>query len=155
MRQHRSKCPINIAVEVLGDSWTMIVLRDLVLAGRRHFSELLHGCPEGIASNILASRLKRLVDAGLLTRESSARGAKARYSLTEAGIRTVPVLVALGTWGLDTADCDPEVGWRSEALRLGGPEFAERLMAELRELHLHDGDPAQAPDSAIRALQQR
>ena len=63
----RSGCPINAAVEVLGDPWAMLVLRDIMFGNRRHFRELIAGSEEGIATNILASRLKQLVVAGLLT----------------------------------------------------------------------------------------
>ena len=97
----RSGCAINVAVEVLGDNWSLIVLRDIIFGGRRHFRELLTLNDEGIASNILASRLKKLVDEGLLTKAEAVRGQRAEYSLTEAGVETLPVMVALGTWGFD------------------------------------------------------
>jgi DNA-binding HxlR family transcriptional regulator len=64
----RSGCPINAAVEAFGDSWSLLVLRDVMFGNRRYFRELLAGSEEGIASNILAGRLKWLVNAGLLTR---------------------------------------------------------------------------------------
>ena len=67
---------------MLGDPWAVLVLRDVMFGNRRHFRELLAGCEEGIASNILASRLKRLVAAGLLTRDDARRGQRATYSLT-------------------------------------------------------------------------
>src|SRR5690625_6461654 len=70
----RSGCAINVAVEVLGDNWSLIVLRDIIFGGRRHFRELLTLNDEGIASNILASRLKKLVDEGLLTKAEAVRG---------------------------------------------------------------------------------
>jgi Predicted transcriptional regulators len=60
----RSGCPINAAVEALGDQWSFLVLRDLIFGDRRYLRELLAGSIEGIASNILAVRLKRLVAAG-------------------------------------------------------------------------------------------
>ena len=62
----RSGCPINAAVEALGDPWSLIVLRDVMFGDRRYFRELLAGSEEGIASNVLSSRLKSLVAAGLL-----------------------------------------------------------------------------------------
>ncbi|WP_245700956.1 winged helix-turn-helix transcriptional regulator [Sanguibacter gelidistatuariae] len=83
-------------MEVLGDAWTLIVLRDIIFGARRHFRELLTSNDEGIASDILASRLRNLVEEGLLTRDGATRGQRATYSLTEAGIQTVPVMVALG-----------------------------------------------------------
>jgi DNA-binding HxlR family transcriptional regulator len=87
----RSGCPINAAVEAFGDSWSLLVLRDVMFGNRRYFRELLAGSEEGIASNILAGRLKRLVSAGLLTREDAGPGRRAAYSLTEASIQLVPV----------------------------------------------------------------
>lgn len=91
--------PISAAVDVLGDRWTLLVLRDIALSDRRHFRALLTGSAEGIASNILADRLKRLLDAGLLARGGTVvRGQRARFHLTEAGIQTVPILLALGRW---------------------------------------------------------
>ncbi len=74
-----------------------------MFGNRRHFRELLAGSEEGIASNILADRLKRLVSAGLLTREDVGPGRRAAYSLTEASIQLVPVFAELGEWGLPTA----------------------------------------------------
>jgi DNA-binding HxlR family transcriptional regulator len=77
-RPPRSGCAINAAIEVLGDPWSMLVLRDMVFGNKRHFRELLQGSDEGIASNILSSRLKRLVAAGLLTREERHLGSGRR-----------------------------------------------------------------------------
>jgi len=132
----RSGCPINAAVEVLGDSWTMLVLRDVMFGNRRHFRELLVGSEEGIASNILSSRLKQLTAAGLLTREDAQRGQRVMYSLTEAGIQTLPIMVALGNWGLAYRDGSQRLRVRAELLRDGGPELMAAMMDELRELHL-------------------
>ncbi|MGX5697239.1 winged helix-turn-helix transcriptional regulator [Agromyces soli] len=140
----RSGCPINAAVEVLGDPWAMLILRDMVFGHRRHFRELLGGSIEGIASNILSDRLKRLVAAGLLSQEEPVRGRRAAYSLTEAGIDAVPVMVALGTWGLAHSHGDPALRVRAEVLRDGGPDLVARFMEELREEHL--GVPLAEPD---------
>ena len=132
----RSGCPINAAVEVLGDRWSLLVLRDVIFADRRYFRALLTGSSEGIATNILADRLVRLVEAGILTRGTAARGQRARYSLTEAGIRTVPILCALGDWALDWRPGSAELRGRHELLREGGPAFVEEVMDELRVHHL-------------------
>jgi DNA-binding HxlR family transcriptional regulator len=144
----RSGCPVNAAVEVLGDRWSLLVLRDVMFEDRRFFRALLIGSPEGIASNILADRLVRLVDAGLLTRGTGARGQRIRYALTEAGIQTLPVICALGTWGLDWGldsgldqglDRRPTGGGlrrRLQLLRDEGPVFVQEVMDELRARHL-------------------
>jgi len=80
---HRSGCPINLTLEMLGDRWSLIVIRDILVGNRRHFRELLTQSEEGIASNILADRLHRLVDAGLLSRsDDPTHRQKAVYSLT-------------------------------------------------------------------------
>src|SRR3954464_11123062 len=95
----RSGCPINAAVEVLGDSWAVLVLRDVMFGNRRYFRELLMSSDEGIASNILSSRLKQLTAARALSREDAQRGQRAMYSLTEAGIQLRPIMVPRPTWG--------------------------------------------------------
>jgi DNA-binding HxlR family transcriptional regulator len=55
---HRSGCPINLSLAVLGEKWRLLILRDMIFGRRRHFRELLHGSQEGIASTIFANRLK-------------------------------------------------------------------------------------------------
>ena len=132
----RSGCAINAAVEVLGDPWAILVLRDIMFGNRRYFRELVAGSEEGIATNILASRLKQLVAAGLLSRDAARRGQRAAYSLTEAGIQVLPVMVALGTWGLAHRDGEHRLQVRAELLRDGGPALVAAMMDELRELHL-------------------
>lgn len=135
-REPRSGCAINAAVEVLGDSWTLIVLRDVIFGGRRHFRDLMARNEEGIASNVLASRLRKLGEAGLLSRDDATRGQKATYTLTEAGIQTLPVMVALGTWGLRHRPTTPELAVRARILAENSPHLVNELMDELREIHL-------------------
>src|SRR3954469_7390172 len=82
----RSYCPINLSLEIFGDTWTLLVLRDLMFAGKRHFRELLQS-EERISSNILADRLARLVEHGLLTKsDDPTHKQKAICSLTEKAI---------------------------------------------------------------------
>lgn len=149
----RSGCPINQAVEVLGDPWAMLVLRDIMFGNRRHFRELVAENEEGIATNILSSRLRRLAEAGLLTREDARRGQRAAYALTEAGIRVLPIMVALGTWGLAHREGERRLRVRAELLRDGGPDLVNRLMDELREIHL--GIPRPEPQSPSASEQLR
>ena len=151
----RSGCPINAAVEVLGDRWSLLVLRDIIFEDRRYFRALLTGSIEGIASNILADRLVRLVDAGILTRGTAARGQRARYSLTEAGIQTVPILYALGDWGLDWRAGSGRTPAPQQLMHDEGPQFLEEIMDELRVRHL-DASPKQhdgpGPLERLRAI---
>ena len=64
---HRSGCPINLSLEVFGDKWSLLILRDMMFGGKRHFRELLRS-EEGISSNILADRLRKLLGKGMITR---------------------------------------------------------------------------------------
>jgi DNA-binding HxlR family transcriptional regulator len=142
---HRSGCPINLAVEVMGDRWSLVLLRDVMFGDRHYFRELLAGSQEGIASNILADRLRRLVANGLLWRsDDKTHRQKIRYSLTEAGVQLVPVMAALGSWGRRHMPASHELSVRAELLEQGGPELWDRFMDELREQHL--GVPRPHPE---------
>ncbi len=95
----RSYCPINLSLEIFGDTWTLLVLRDMMFSGKRHFRELLQS-DERISSNILADRLARLVEHGLLTKsDDPTHKQKAIYSLTEKAIALLPIVVQIGAWG--------------------------------------------------------
>ncbi len=146
----RSGCPINATIEVIGDRWSLLVLRDVMFGNRRHFRELQKHSEEGIASNILADRLRRLVAGGLLTREDVGRGRRATYSLTEAAIELVPVMAALGSWGLRHRPTTATLRVRAELLADGGPELWADFMDELRAEHL--GKPP-TPDDRPRATE--
>ncbi|MFD0690115.1 winged helix-turn-helix transcriptional regulator [Actinomadura fibrosa] len=132
----RSGCPINLSLEIFGDRWTLLVLRDVVFTGARHFRELLAG-PERISSNILADRLAVLVERGLLTKAADpSHKQKVVYSLTEQAIELVPVLVQLGAWGTRHLPVADEFAARGEVLAAGGQPALEAFMDELRETHL-------------------
>ena len=135
-QEPRSECPINAAVEAFADRWTLIVLRDIVFGDRRYFRELQANSIEGIASNILADRLKRLVKSGLLTREDTRPGQRARYSLTEPAIELVPMFALLGSWGLHHRPTVSPLNARAQLLEQGGPALWQQFMDELRREHL-------------------
>ena len=137
----RSGCPINLTLEVLGDRWSLIVIRDVMFGNRRHFGDLMRLSDEGIASNILASRLARLVCAGLLSRaDDPTHKQKAIYSLTERSIQLVPLLAHMGAWGRRHTPASRELSIRAQLLEDGGPPMWNAFMAELRGIHL--GAPA-------------
>lgn len=137
MDTHRSGCPINLSLEVFGDKWSLLVLRDIMFGNRRHYGELLANTDEHIASNILANRLARLVELGMLSRAADpSHKQKVIYSLTEPSIQLVPVFAQLGAWGRRHLPVSPELAIRAELLENGGPELWDAFMDELRELHL-------------------
>lgn len=130
----RSGCPINLAVELLGDRWTILILRDMMFAGRRHFRELLRESDERITSSVLADRLERLRTAGIITRDDDpAHQQKAIYRLTERGIELVPVLATIGIWGSAHRDADPEKIDGARALSYQLPPSWAQFMQTLRE----------------------
>jgi DNA-binding HxlR family transcriptional regulator len=133
----RSGCPINLTLEVLGDKWSLLIIRDVMFGNRRHFRDLLQKSDEGIASNILADRLKTLLKEGIMTRASDpSHKQKGIYSLTEQGIELVPVLAQMAGWGCKFLPVTDELGIRGKLLEEGGPKMWEKFMSELRDLHL-------------------
>lgn len=129
----RSTCPISTALEAVGDRWTLLVIRDLMFAGKRHFRQLLQS-EEGISSNVLADRLNALVEQGLVRREDDPSHAqKAIYSLTEKGLDLLPVVIALSAW----AQKHHPKTRRPEAVDLvaRSAKSLERLRASLRDEH--------------------
>ena len=138
MVRRRSGCPINLTLETFGDRWSLIVLRDTMFGGkRRTFRSLLTESIEGIASNILTDRLKRLTANGLLSR-SGDPGHKQRvvYSLTEKAIELVPLMAVMGSWGLRHTFPSAELATGAQVLEDGGPQLWAEFMEELRHLHL-------------------
>jgi DNA-binding HxlR family transcriptional regulator len=133
---HRSECVINRTVEMFGDKWTLLVIRDIIFVNRRHFRELLTKSMEGIASNILADRLQRLVKQGIIVKSHDAsHKQKAIYSLTEKGIELLPLLMEMVAWGHKYLPASRLRGL-AQVLGEGGPKLRAEFMAELRETHL-------------------
>lgn len=97
--KRRSGCPVSISLEIFGDRWSLLIIRDLMVRGFRTFKEF-ESAGEGIATNILADRLRRLEAAGILAEERQT-GDKRRvdYRLTKKGIDLAPVLLELLIWG--------------------------------------------------------
>ncbi len=148
--ERRSGCPINLAMEVLGDRWSLVIIRDMMFGNRRHFRDLLNRSDEGIASNILAARLKRLVALGLIDRQDDpSHSQKAIYSLTEVAIELVPVIAALGAWGRRHLPVSEDLSIRAELLEKGGPPMWEAFMEDLRLIHIED--PVRGANGEIRS----
>ncbi|MEI3850491.1 MULTISPECIES: winged helix-turn-helix transcriptional regulator [Ensifer] len=147
----RSGCPINLSLEVFGDKWSLLIIRDMIFGGKRHFRELLRS-QEGISSNILADRLKMLVEQGMLTKaDDPTHKQKAIYSLTEMTIALVPIMAQLGAWGRRYLPVSEELSIRAELMENGGPELWDRFMDELRRDHL--GTPLDGPPRVRATLQ--
>jgi DNA-binding HxlR family transcriptional regulator len=133
----RSGCPINLTLEVVGDKWSLLIIRDMMFGNRRHFRELLTKSEEGISSNILADRLKTLLDQGVITwADDPSHKQKGIYSLSERGVELLPILAQMSGWGFKYLPVSEELGIRARLLSEGGPKMWTEFMDELREIHL-------------------
>ena len=105
--KRRSGCPLNASVEMLGDRWSLLIVRDMMLRGFRSYKEFLESY-EGIATNILADRLRKLETYGIIdTERDPSDGRKIIYALTEKGIDLAPVMAEMVLWAAaheDTAN---------------------------------------------------
>ena len=137
--KRRSGCPVSIALEVLGDRWSLLIIRDLMIRGYRTFKEF-EASGEGIATNILADRLERLEQAGIIaTEEDENDGRKLNYRLTGKGIDLAPVLLELLIWGAQHEKTDAPC-----ALIEKIASSRERLLTEVRRRwENHDPTPLQ------------
>ena len=125
--RRRSRCPLNASVEMLGDRWSLLIIRDMMLRGSRTYKEFL-GSYEGIATNILADRLRKLVAQGIVTTEPDpSDGRKLIYLLTAKGIGLAPVLTEMVLW----AAAHEETG--NQALVRQMREDKEKFLAAIRQ----------------------
>jgi DNA-binding HxlR family transcriptional regulator len=123
----RSECPLNASVEMLGDRWSLLIIRDMILQGSSTYKTFME-CYEGIATNILADRLRKLVNYGIITtKPDPSDGRKIIYLLTEKGIDLAPVLTEMVLW----AAAHEKTG--NQALVRLMREDKEKFLAGLRE----------------------
>jgi DNA-binding HxlR family transcriptional regulator len=127
--QRRSDCPINFALELFGDPWSLLIIRDIVYFGKKTYGEFL-ASEEGMATNILASRLAHLEHQGLLVKKLSEQDKrKEEYVLTEKGLDLIPVLVEMANW---SAEHDPHTAAPAAWIALMKAE-REQLIRLMRE----------------------
>ncbi len=99
MKKNRSDCPISCSLDVFGDKWSLLIIRDIMLRGKLSYSEFLES-EEKIATNILVNRLKVLEEENIISRKvSPANKSKYIYSLTEKGIDLLPIVIEIMDWG--------------------------------------------------------
>jgi DNA-binding HxlR family transcriptional regulator len=131
----RSLCPISLSLEVFGDRWTLLIVRDLMFAGKRRFREFLQS-DERISSRILADRLAALVEHGIITRSGDpSHKQKTIYSLTAKGVALLPIVAEIGAWGRAHTPTAGETAAEAERLAQGGKPLQRKLMAELVAAH--------------------
>ncbi|HTF22430.1 MAG TPA: helix-turn-helix domain-containing protein [Candidatus Limnocylindria bacterium] len=125
--KRRSGCPLNASVEILGDRWSLLIIRDMMLRGFRSYKEFLESY-ERIATNILADRLRKLVAHGIITTEQDlSDGRKLIYSLTRKGIDLAPVFTEMVLWAAGHEDTG------NQALVRLIQKDKEKFLAEVRQ----------------------
>ncbi len=130
----RSRCPLNASVEILGDRWSLLIIRDLMLRGVKSFKDLSQ-CDEGIASNILADRLRKLIMYEILAAQPDpSDGRKQLYRLTAKGIDLAPILTEMVLW----AAAHEDVGNRelSQVMK----QDKQKFIAGVRKRWVADGE---------------
>ena len=134
MRSYGQYCSVAKALDVIGDRWSLLVIRELLLQGPCRYTDLRNGLP-GIATNLLSDRLRELEAAGLVRREEAAPPvATTLFHLTEAGAQLEPALDALGAWGIRYMTQPAE-----------SDEFRSHWFAFPVALFLHDSEPDGPP----------
>ncbi|HAA12079.1 MAG TPA: transcriptional regulator [Cytophagales bacterium] len=135
-RDPKSFCSINLALEVFGDKWTLLIIRDIMLGDKRHFREILQS-EEKISTNILTDRLNMLESRGILTKGNDpSHKQKFVYSLTQKGIDLLPVIAAMAQWSLKHEPVSAISQQHTQPIAEGGPELIGRLSDELATKHL-------------------
>ncbi len=132
----RSHCPTNYALEHFGDKWSLLIIRDLMFKGKRHYNEFFES-EERVSTSVLGDRLKSLEEAGLISKgEDEVKKSRIRYSLTEKGIALLPIMVEIISWsGEFDKDTAAGIEFLNQA-RENRESLLSELTRELRSLHL-------------------
>lgn len=134
----RSDCPLNYALEIFGDKWTLLIIRDMIFFDKRYYQEFLSS-EEKISTNILAIRLNSLEKNGFVRKEKSSRHKqKIIYSLTQKGIDLVPMVIEIGFWSEKYGEHIP--AYKTDAIlkeaRKNKVFAIEKLISHLQKTHL-------------------
>ena len=147
-QQRRSDCPINFALETFGDTWSLLIIREIVYFGKKTYGEFLE-LEEGIATNILASRLAQLEQKGILVKKPSETDKRKEvYSLTEKGLDLIPILLELASWGVQH---DPQTGAPQEWIALVNAN-KKKMIRLIRETVQRGSSIFSGPDSVVKQL---
>lgn len=146
--QSRSECPINFSLEMLGDAWSLLIIRDIIYFGKQTYGEFL-ASEEGIARNILAVRLMQLHKKGLLTKKPHpADKRKDMYALTSDGLDLIPMLLEMAEWGAAQA-ASSNIPWKwLEAVQAHRKEIIKIIRATVQ----NGGSIFSEPNSVVEKL---
>jgi len=131
MKESRSHCPQNLALEVIGDKWTLLIIRDMMINDKRYFREFLNS-EEKIASNILSNRLQALEKEGIIHKKGDPKHKqKVIYLLTQKGIDLFPILMENARWSLKYKPVNAEDAKKAQSILDGGEKKIKSIMQGL------------------------
>ncbi|HYH75835.1 MAG TPA: helix-turn-helix domain-containing protein [Candidatus Saccharimonadales bacterium] len=145
---NKSHCPVNYALESFGDSWTLLIVRDIVFWGKKTYGEFLES-EEHIATNVLASRLAQMEQNNILTKAPCATDKRKEvYNLTNKGLDLIPIVLEMAGWG---TTYDPETAAPKDFVAYA---YAHRdaVFAQVRETVKNGGSLFAGADSVVRQL---
>ena len=132
-RGPRSHCPISLALEVVGDRWSLLILRDLIMREKRRYQEFL-GSEEGISTNILADRLARLEQRGLITKSDDPGDKRQfRYSPTQKALDLLPVIFAMARWSFKYSPDVDRAHPFFQRIQAGERAFMRQILSQFSE----------------------
>lgn len=138
MKKKKSDCPQYLTLEVIGDKWTLLIIRDMMIGGKRYFGEFLKS-KEKIASNILTNRLQSLEKEEIIYKtKDTEHKQKIIYLLTEKGIDLFPILMENARWSLKYKTVDKDDAKMAKSILDGGTNKMKSIMEELKRTHLGD-----------------
>jgi len=132
--KRRSDCPISLSLDIFGDKWTLLILRDFIFFDNRHFNELV--TIENISTNILADRLNRLLNNGIIKKEIDTKNKSSfLYSLTQKGLELIPIVIEIYRWGANhtegnNAEKELKIKMNSEF-----SEVTQKIVERLKTTH--------------------
>jgi DNA-binding HxlR family transcriptional regulator len=133
-RSPRSHCPVSLALDAIGDKWSLLVLRDLILRGKSRYQEFLDS-EEGIATNILADRLVRLERLGLISKSSDPDDRRQfRYSPTKKGLDLLPVVIEMARWSVKYNPYVDTTNRYLKRMKANEKELRRELLSQFKRL---------------------
>ncbi len=127
----KSKCPVNQSLEVFGDRWSLLIIRDLMFSEKRSYREFLNS-DEKIATNILGSRLDMLEKEGIVVKmKDPTHKQRIIYALTEKGIDLLPIIIEIGCWGVKYKPVTSKQKFRAKELKDTGEKLLKEMKREL------------------------
>lgn len=131
MKELKSSCPINQYLEVFGDKWTLLIIRDIMFDGKRYFNEIRES-DEKIASNILTDRLNKLEESGIVIKTKDAKHKQKNiYTLTKVGIDLMPIMIAMSEWSLNHRKVSEKDRAHVSELIKGGEDLQDKMSKAL------------------------